>query len=172
MRNDNFKISAIGCFIHITMEIYTDGSFVPGPNEICYGGIGVFFGDDDKRNISESIVAKNINHQTMELMAILRAFQCTMGNKNITILTDSQSTVVVLNDLYKKREKKDWKKGNGKYHPHHELCVQCRDAVERRNKLGYKTTIKYTRGHMSIGGNHNADKLAGLASHRFIPNTA
>lgn len=133
-----------------------------------HGGLSVFFGKDDPRNVSESMIFKEVNHNTMEITAVLRALELTMDEKDLTIFSDSRFVLTSLNQTYKKRQKKGWKKGNGTPYPHYELIAQCRSLIDRRKSMGYKTSVAYVKAHNGIMGNTNADKLAYEASHKFI----
>ena len=89
-------------FIHIKDQtvdgkmnyVYTDGSYSKKG-----AGIGVFFGIDDPRNISEKLGPNNTN-QTAELIAILRVLQMNM-TENITIVSDSEYAIRCIMGYYK-----------------------------------------------------------------------
>lgn len=150
------------------MEVYTDASYVPNGQGNSYGGIGIYFGDDDKRNISECIVIGDINHQTMEMLAVLRALQLTIREDNIIINSDSQFVVDALTGKCDKHSPKSSKKKI----PHHELMIQCRDMINKRDEYGFKTKIKHVHAHSGNKSNNAADRLAGEASHKFIVKNA
>ena len=54
--------------------IYTDGSCINNGKKNAKAGIGVYFGKDDKRNISKRIKGKQTNN-IAELKAILKAIK-------------------------------------------------------------------------------------------------
>lgn len=165
---DDFKMMAMSCFVHHMMEIYTDGSMVPTNDGRHCGGLSVYFGKGDSRNVSESMVFKEVNHNTMEIMAILRALELTMEEKDVTIFTDSQFVLTSLNETYKKRQQNDWKNGNGVHYAHYETVSQCRGLIDKRASMGFKTKISYVAAHTGHKSNNAADKLAYQASHKFI----
>lgn len=158
----------MNCFVHHKMEIYTDGSVVGTGKGKHSGGIGVFFASDSPKNISESMIMRDINHNTMEIMATLRALECSMGNKSIVIMTDSLFVLTSLGFLGDGKEEKSLKEINSKSTPHYETVMQCRDLIAKRKTLGYQTSIKYVKAHNGNKGNNAADRLAYAASHKFI----
>jgi len=101
--------------------IFTDGA-VPN-NQLKgnrKGGIGVFFGLDDPRNISFSIKETQtykVTNQVCELMACLLGLEKLVKSEKITkktieIRTDSMYVVKTINDWAKKWEKNNWLKSD------------------------------------------------------------
>jgi ribonuclease HI len=166
--DDHFKMTAMNCICHHAMEIYTDGSVVGTGEGKHSGGIGVFFEDGSPKNISESLVMRDINHNTMEIMAVLRSLECTMTNKNVIIFTDSTFVLTSLGFLGDGQQEKNPKEATSKSMPHCETVSQCKEIINKRKSLGYHTTIKYVKAHNGNKGNNAADRLASAASHKFI----
>ena len=75
------------------ISIFCDGSALNNNSKKAdrAGGIGVFFGDDDQRNISEIITLAKITNQVAELLACIKALYI-LKNENyngfIYIYTD------------------------------------------------------------------------------------
>jgi ribonuclease HI len=161
-------MAAMICSLHLRMEIYVDGSVVGTGKGKHNGGIGVFFENNSVKNISESMVLRDINHNTMEIMATLRALECSMTNENITILTDSTFVLTSLGFTGDGKEEENPKKINVGSGPHYETVVQCKELIDKRKSLGYETSIKYVKAHNGNKGNNAADRLASAASHKFI----
>ncbi len=101
-----------------SIVIYTDGA-VPN-NQVKgnrKGGVGVFFGLDDLRNISWGLKETSkvkVTNQVCELLACIKAIETIVstekiGNKSIEIRTDSMYIVNTINDWAKKWEKANWK---------------------------------------------------------------
>lgn len=153
--------------MHHKMEIYTDGSVIGTGKGKHNGGIGVFFEDDSPKNISESMVLRDINHNTMEIMAVLRSLECTMSNKNVIIFTDSTFVLGSLGFLGDGQEEDSPKEVTSKSMPHYETVSQCKEIIDKRKSLGYQTSVKYVKAHNGNKGNNAADRLARDASHKF-----
>ena len=107
-----------------------DGCMVPKGKK--HHGLSLVLGNDDPRNVCESLALKEINHNTMDIMATLRALELSMDEKDVTIFTDSQFVSSSLNETFEKRQKNGWKKGDGVPHAHYELISQFRGIIEKR----------------------------------------
>jgi ribonuclease HI len=155
--------------------IFTDGA-VPNNQKIGNrkGGIGVFFGDNDYRNISYGIKeteTRKVTNQICELMACVMGLQTLVstekiGNRDIIIHTDSMYIVNTITDWAKNWETNNWKKSDGK-------AVQNLDLVKKLYYLSKNLNVKYkhVKAHTSAPdkeskeyfnwyGNYMADKLA------------
>ncbi len=155
--------------------IYTDGA-VPN-NQIKgnrKGGVGVFFGPDDVRNISWGIKETSkvkVTNQVCELLGCIKALETVVStekiaNKHIEIRTDSMYIVNTINDWAKKWEKNNWKKADNK-------PIQNEDLVKKLYYLAINLGVKFrhVKAHTSAPpadspdyadwfGNFMADKLA------------
>ena len=74
--------------------VYTDGSCSNNGKSNAKAGIGVYFGDNDSRNVSERINGKQTNNRA-ELLAILKAGQI-IGKDNVTIVSDSDPQTITV----------------------------------------------------------------------------
>ena len=162
-----------------TIIIFTDGSVPNNQNKgNRKGGIGVFFGNDDIRNISYSLDESptlKVTNQVCELLACIKGIvklistQKIEGN-NIIIRTDSLYIVNTINDWAKKWEKNNWKKSDNKIIQNEELVKQLYylslnlsitfEHVKAHTKEPNKESPEYFNWY----GNYMADKLAVLAS--------
>lgn len=145
------------------MEVYTDGACSANGQENARAGIGVFFGLNDSRNVSEPFVEPPITNQRAELEAIRRAIQIILNtvpqDKEVTIISDSTYSVNCLTTWIKGWLENNWK-GN---------TVKNRDIIEptyfllrRRPNISFQIC----KGHRGIYGNEMADKLATAAVDR------
>lgn len=108
------------------INVYTDGSCIHNGKKHAIGGIGVYFGPDDARNISQRVQRGKITNQTMELEACLRAIELACATARpryssdastpsppvlpvVTIYTDSEYVVKSMNTWAKDWERKGWK---------------------------------------------------------------
>jgi ribonuclease HI len=141
------------------------------------GGIGVFFGEDDPRNISEVINNAKITNQVAELLSCIKALYI-LKNDNykgfIYIYTDS-TYVLNCNTTYcKKWEKNGWVKDD-------KSPIENLELIQELYKLTreMKVIYKHCRSHLEPPkkgtdeykvwyGNHMADLLATNASKSVI----
>jgi len=157
------------------INIFTDGA-VPNNQKKGNrkGGVGVFFGPEDSRNISWGIKETSqvkVTNQVCELLGCIKALETIIstekiGSKSIEIRTDSMYIVNTINDWAKKWEKANWKKADNK-------PVQNEDLVKRLYYLAVNLKAKFThvKAHTTAPpanspdypdwfGNFMADKLA------------
>ena len=76
-------------------------------------GIGVYFQDDDSRNVSKKITGKQTNNRA-ELLAIIVAYfiieKDVEGGKTIVICTDSEYAIRCFTSYGEKCDRQGWKK--------------------------------------------------------------
>ena len=159
--------------------IYIDGSCLNNGSKKSKGGYGVFFDDDDPRNVSKKLVINpiitKITNNTAELMACLEALtilEIYPTNKKNYIVTDSKYLYQSCIDWIPVWEKNNWKKSDGKVIENLELIKSIR---EKHKKV--KPMLKHVNSHRSEPsdkttdewkfwyGNMKADELATSASH-------
>lgn len=154
--------------------IFTDGA-VPnnqkGGNR--KGGVGVFFGDNDVRNISYSIketLTFKVTNNICELLACINGIETCVPSNNIIIMTDSMYIVNSMTVWGKKWEKNDWKKSK-------HTKIENEDLIKKLYYLTNNFNIKYkhVKAHTKAPsidsdkysewyGNYMADKLAATAA--------
>lgn len=165
------------------ISVYTDGSTTNNSrlSKKSQGGIGVWFGPDDKRNVSEPFFQMPITNQRTELAAIVKAievYQQSLDSKDygkyiLEICSDSQYAIkssTVWAEMWKKR---GWKKADGSEPLNLDLIFQIHrlmDLYERQFTIAFR----HVRAHKSPPkdktsqmykdwyGNMMADKLANL----------
>ena len=111
--------------MHITY-VYTDGSALNNQrrnSKNTFGGIGAYFGQDDKRNIAEPFFQFPITNQRTEIKASTRAIQSFMEDKikrkieekeKLVIYTDSKYLIGIMTGWITKWKLNYWKTVNGK----------------------------------------------------------
>ena len=98
------------------LRIWTDGSSLGNGQKGCKcGGIGVFFGKDDPRNISKGILSNGITNNKCELLAVYSALEIVLKdadykNYHIQIFTDSEYLINTLTKWAPIWKKNNWKK--------------------------------------------------------------
>ena len=147
-----------------SITVFTDGSCFNNGRKGAKAGIGIYFGEDDNRNISERINGKQTNN-TAELTAIITVFKILKDdidmNKSIIIYSDSEYSINSLTKWAHQWEKNDWKKHNNKQIQNIELIKTGYNLFKT-----YKNVqIKYVRAHTNNEdilsmGNKKADELA------------
>jgi ribonuclease HI len=155
--------------------IFTDGS-VPNnqsKNAVC-GGIGVFFGDNDPRNISETFTSSEIKvtNNTMEFIAAIKGIkQVENTNSKILIVSDSEYLINSMTKWAKKWKENNWKKSNNKPIENQQLVIELYELTQKYNVkyLHQRSHLnppkdKTTKEYKLWYGNFMADKLAFSAS--------
>ncbi|KAL2753673.1 hypothetical protein ACRALDRAFT_2126496 [Sodiomyces alcalophilus JCM 7366] len=140
--------------------IYTDGSSLSNGRLGAVAGVGVFFGTDDPRNVSERLQGEPQTNQRAELTAILRALEISPENQDIQIITDSQYSINCVTVWYKNWEKRDWHTSAGEPVKNKDLVQAVRERIEARELEGSKTVFTWVKGHSDNAGNIAADRLA------------
>ena len=143
--------------------VYTDGACSNNGKDNAKAGIGIFFGIDDKRNVSKNIDGKQTNN-TAELTAIIETFNIIKNdiknNKRIIIFSDSMYAIRCVTSYGEKCYKKNW-----------EVDIPNKELVKIAYEL-YKDILNiqlvYIKAHTNKSdihsfGNDNADRLAKLA---------
>lgn len=134
--------------------VYTDGSCSNNGKSNAKAGIGVYFGDNDSRNVSERINGKQTNNRA-ELLAILKAGQI-IGKDNVTIVSDSEYAIKCVTTYGKKCHDSQW-----------ETTIANKELVKEVYYFfqGKSIDFKHVYSHTSKQdihslGNEQADKLA------------
>jgi len=143
--------------------VYTDGScFNNGSknkNKKPIGGIGVWFGDGDKRNVSELLEGKQTNNRA-ELTAIIRALEILEkdeSKKEAVIFTDSEYTMKSITEWIHKWKKNGWKTSKRKPVENPDLIKKADRLLSNRER---HVNIRWVHAHSNIYGNEQADSLA------------
>jgi ribonuclease HI len=149
--------------------VYTDGSSLNNgaqDHSARSAGIGVFFGENDPRNVSEKLMLLPLTNQRAELFAAIRGLEILI-EENLTtpavIITDSKYTINCLMYWINAWLRNNWISTQN-------TPVKNRDLVERL----YETHLKckalrpinflHVPGHCGLPGNTEADQLAVQAS--------
>ena len=147
------------------INVFTDGACSNNGKPDAKAGIGIYFGENDSRNLSKRVNGKQSNN-TAELSAILEVFDILkedilLGN-DIMIYSDSTYSIRWCGEYGEKCEKNNWKRKTpipnlelGK-----KLYLLCKEYPNVK-----LTHIKAHTGKLDILslGNECADKLANEA---------
>ena len=158
--------------------IYTDGAVPNNQSKIIKtGGVGVFFGENDPRNISFKLkgTSTKVTNIVCETLACIMAIETLVStqrikNSNIIIKTDSMYIVNSMTIWAKGWMKNDWMKADGE-------PVQNLELIKKLYYLSKNMDVKYihVKAHRKAPsldsdeyydyyGNYMADKLATIAA--------
>lgn len=150
------------------IKVFTDGSCINNGKPNAMAGIGIYFGENDNRNVSRKIEGKQSNN-TAELLAVIEVFNILKSelenNEEIIIYCDSEYTIRWCKDYGEKCKNNNWKRvcSNGKLSdiPNVELGKELYLLYNSYENI----KIKYIRAHTKLNdeiskGNEGADNLA------------
>lgn len=144
----------------IDYYVYTDGACSNNGRDNAKAGIGIYFQDDDSRNVSKRITGKQTNNRA-ELLAIIVAYfiieKDIEKGLSIVIVTDSEYAIRCFTSYGEKCEKQGWKKDI----PNKELVQQAYALFKDTPNI----SLKHVRAHTGATdvhsiGNAKADALA------------
>jgi len=142
------------------IRIFTDGSCINNGLPNAKAGIGIYFGENDSRNVSKPFYNIPTNNRA-ELYAIIKATEIIqddiINNINVTIYTDSDYSIKCITMYGTKMNANNWVKNI----PNKDLVKQIYLIFNKYKNLH----IKYIKAHTSNTdelsiGNSKADKLA------------
>ena len=141
--------------------VYTDGACSKNGTRNASAGIGVFFGENDPRNVSAKLLGKQTNNLA-ELTAIVQAHAAIRSDiligKKVAIVTDSEYAIKCVSTYGEKCSKQHWNVDI----PNKELV---KTAYELYQEVSNSVRFIHIRAHTqktdihSIGNDH-ADRLA------------
>lgn len=140
--------------------VYTDGACSNNGNEKAIAGIGIYFGNNDPRNVSKQIGGKHTNN-VAELTAILETCEIVKhdleNDKTITIVSDSNYSILCATSYGKKNALQNWKKDI----PNKDLVKTLFDFVSTYPNLQFQYIQAHTnKNDVHSIGNRHADLLA------------
>ncbi|KXX77023.1 Ribonuclease H [Madurella mycetomatis] len=141
------------------LVVYTDGSSLGNGRSGASAGVGVFFGVNDPRNISERLEGPVQTNQRAELTAILRALEVADDTQDVEIRTDSKYSIQCVTEWYINWERNGWRTRDGPV-KNQDLVQAIRTQLEHRESQGGQTQFIWVKGHDTDVGNIAADHLA------------
>lgn len=142
------------------LQIYTDGSSLANGQKGSRAGLGVFFGPNDPRNVSERLAGEPQTNQRAELMAVLRALEVPPLEQTVQIFSDSTYAINCVTQWASSWEMKGWKTNAGESVKNQDIIREILAKMAERNKAGSNTYFQWVKGHSSNRGNAAADLLA------------
>jgi ribonuclease HI len=143
--------------------VYTDGACSNNGKKNACAGIGIYFGKNDTRNVSERIEGKQTNNKA-ELTAIIKVYHIIetdlLENKIVTIVSDSEYAIRCATTYGEKCDQSGWKKEI----PNKELVKQAYELYKDCKCVQFKHIMAHTqKTDIHSLGNEQADKLANRA---------
>ncbi|EED15006.1 ribonuclease H, putative [Talaromyces stipitatus ATCC 10500] len=142
------------------LRIYTDGSSLGNGKKIAQAGVGVYFGPNDTRNVSEPLKGHRQTNQRAELTAIIRALEIAPRHRPVTIVTDSRYAIDCVTNWFRKWVRNNWQTSDGKPVENKDLIQSILVKISERDSLKVTTTFEWVKGHNRDAGNEAADRLA------------
>uniref|UniRef100_T1IKG3 ribonuclease H n=1 Tax=Strigamia maritima TaxID=126957 RepID=T1IKG3_STRMM len=139
-----------------------DGVYINGACELngqygTRGGIGVYWGPDDPRNVSEPLMGRHQTTNRAEIQAAVRALgQARAGGlRALTILTDSQFLISSVTQWMDEWRQNGWITSTGQQ-------IENREDFENliRVSAGINVNWVHVTAHSGNIGNDGADQLA------------
>ncbi|KAF3002869.1 hypothetical protein E8E13_000044 [Curvularia kusanoi] len=149
--------------------VYTDGSSLGNGQSGAVAGVGVYFGRNDKRNISEPLRGSKQTNQRAELTAIARALDHVPIDRDVLICTDSYYAIRCITEWSPKWLRNGWKNAAGKDVENRDLVEPIISRVCEREACKAKTNFQWIKGHANDPGNVAADQLAVQGSRQSTP---
>jgi len=147
------------------ITVFTDGACSNNGQPTAKAGLGVYFGKDDKRNVSKPIIGKQSNN-TAELSAVIEVFTILMkeieSGEEIIIYSDSTYTIRWSSDYGSKCEKNGWQ--SEKPIPNLELGKTLYLLCKKYENV----KLEHIKAHTGLTdelslGNEGADMMANIA---------
>ncbi|WEW61795.1 ribonuclease H family protein [Emydomyces testavorans] len=142
------------------LRIYTDGSSLGNGKSIAKAGVGVYFGPNDDRNVSEPLKGSRQTNQRAELTAISRALDIAPRHRDVTIHTDSKYAIDCLTEWCIRWKRNKWMTADRKPVENKDLIQSVLAKIDERTLLNVKTLFEWVKGHNKDPGNEAADRLA------------
>jgi len=149
-----------------TINVYTDGACTNNGKPDARAGFGIWFGDNDDRNTSESFTGPQTNNRA-ELLGIIKALTILRDEieqgQPIIIYSDSSYSIRCCTTYGEKMSKKGWQTKE-KDIPNRNLVEVAYNFVKKYNNIKFKHIRAHTglEDEHSIGNEH-ADRLANLS---------
>jgi len=143
--------------------VYTDGACSNNGKENALAGIGIYFGENDTRNVSMKITGKQSNN-TAELGAILQLYNIIdvdiLSGKKIGIVSDSLYAIRCATSYGKKCEEKGWIEDI----PNKDIVKEVYELYKDISNIQFLHIMAHTENtDIHSKGNDGADKLANKA---------
>lgn len=143
--------------------VYTDGSCSDNGGSNAKAGMGIYFGKDDPRNVSQRVEGKQSNN-TAELGAIIMVYKLIEADirigKKVMIASDSTYAIRAATSYGEACAKTGWKKDI----PNKEMVKEAYKLYKSESNIQFMHVLGHTeKQDVHSLGNDGADKLANQA---------
>lgn len=138
------------------VSVYTDGACTDNGRDGARAGIGVYWGPNHHRNVSQRLPGRQTNNRA-EIHAARHAIEQAKseGIRDLKIHTDSQFLINGMTKWIHGWKRNGWKLSTGQPVINREDF----EALDKASK-GINLQWEHVRGHQGVHGNEEADKLA------------
>ncbi|KIJ41166.1 hypothetical protein M422DRAFT_172567 [Sphaerobolus stellatus SS14] len=144
--------------------VYTDGACQGNGQKGAVAGIGVWWGNNDSRNVAERCPGAQTNNRA-ELIAIIRALELApKGIKQLLIKTDSVYSIKCIQEWMPAWRGRGWKTSDGNPVKNKEIIMYLAHLLDEYGRRRQLVHLQHVRGHAGEMGNEGADGLAGLGA--------
>lgn len=147
-------------------HIFTDGATSNNGYSNAIAGIGVYFGEDDERNVSEKLLDPIQTNNRAELTAIFKALSLLVETEDLSktsfvLYTDSIYCIKSLTVWIEKWKLNDWKTSKKQFVKNKDLLEKISALMLQFTDLRFNHVKAHTGKKDDISlGNFYADKLA------------
>ncbi|KAI0646029.1 ribonuclease H-like domain-containing protein [Trametes meyenii] len=144
--------------------VYSDGSCRGNGKAGSVAGVGVWWGQNDSRNIAERCPGGQTNNRA-ELIAIVRVLETTPHTKRpLLVKTDSKYSISCFRHWMPKWLQNNFKTASGEPVKNASLIRYLSALLNERAREGQKIHLQYIKGHAGHEGNEGADRLANVGA--------
>lgn len=154
----------IDACVSATQIICTDGACTKNGQAGALAGVGVYFGPQDARNVSEALQGSPQTNNRAELTAFLHALNYSVCHpaQSVHIRSDSSYCVNGFSKWIYKWVAADWVKSDGRPVLNKDLWRKVWQCKSQMHDLNVNCQVSWVRGHSGDPGNDAADRLAVL----------
>lgn len=140
--------------------VYSDGACKGNGKPGSTAGVGIWWGRNDPRNISERCPGAQTNNRA-ELIAIARVLETTpISSNSLLIKTDSKYSRDCFDKWIHNWVVNGWKNSARESVKNKELIQYISSLLISRHNNGQLVHLQYVKGHSGNEGNDGADQLA------------
>lgn len=147
---------------NIDYFVYTDGACANNGTANAIAGIGIYFGENNSKNVSKKVVGKQTNN-IAELQAIIDVYYIIkddIDNKKICIVSDSKYALRCVTEYGERQSINNWHKDI----PNKELVKYGYELYKNKKNIYFMHIKAHTENNdIHSKGNNDADKLANKA---------